>query len=186
MRIGMTEEEAIKAAERQRRRVRYLKIIAVFKILQGLLLLSIGLSLLFLHSRTGWLDDLSDWVDGELMVAHSRAMLYFLSRLQDVVAAGGLLQLTGLVALFYAVVLCTEGVGVYLQQRWAEVLMVIATGILIPFEIRHAIFHPGAVVITILVLNCAIVWFLYRVLQREWREKKKELPAQKNEVLEVR
>lgn|SRR5689334_8951012 len=182
----MSDEEAIAAAERQRRRVRYLKIIGVFKILQGLLLLSIGLSLLFLHSRTGWLDDLSDWVDGELMVAHSRAMLYFLNRLQDVVAAGGLLQVTGFVALFYAIVLCTEGVGVYLQQRWAELLMVIATATLIPFEIRHAIFHPGAVVITILVLNCMIVWFLYRVLQRERREKLKPLTARKDEVLEVR
>jgi uncharacterized membrane protein (DUF2068 family) len=182
----MSDEAAIEAAERQRRRVRYLKIIGVFKILQGLLLLSIGLSLLFLHSRTGWLDDLSDWVDGELMVAHSQAMLYFLSRLQDVVAAGGLLQVTGFVALFYAIVLCTEGVGVYLQQHWAEVLMVIATATLIPFEIRHAIYHPGAVVITIVVLNCLIVWFLYRVLQREWREKQKRLPAKENEVLEVR
>src|SRR5262249_13680945 len=120
------------------------------------------------------------------MVAHSRAMLYFLSRLQDVVAAGGLLQFTGVVALFYAIVLCTEGIGVYLQQRWAEVLMVIATATLIPFEIRHAIFHPGAVVITILATNCVIVWFLYRVLQREWRQKHKHLPPAENEVVEVR
>ncbi len=182
----MCEQRLIETEERRRRRVRYLKIIAVFKILQGLLLLSIGLSLLFLHSRTGWLDELSDWVDGELMVAHSQAVLYFLSRLQDVVAAGGLLQVTGLVALFYAVVLCTEGVGVYLQQRWAEVLMVIATAALIPFEIRHALFHPGAVVITILILNCVIVWFLYRVLRRDAREKHKHLTAEKSAVLEVR
>ena len=182
----MSEEAAIEAAERQRRRVRYLRIIGVFKVLQGLVLLGIGLSLLFLHSRTGWLDDLSDWVDGELMVAHSRSMLYFLSRLQAVVAAGGLLRVTGFVALFYAVVLCTEGVGVYFQQRWAEVLMVIATAILIPFELRHAVFHPGAVVITILVLNCAIVWFLYRVLKREWREKQRGLPAKEKEIVEVR
>ena len=182
----MSKVSAIESAERQRRRVRYLKIIAVFKILQGLVFLSIGISLLSLHSRTGWLDDLSDWVDGELMVAHSRAVLYFLSRLQDVVAAGGVLQVTGMVALFYAAVLCTEGIGVYLQQRWAELLMVVATATLIPFEIRHALFHPGAVVITILVLNCIIVWFLYRVLRRERRAKLTGLAAGKNEVLGVR
>jgi uncharacterized membrane protein (DUF2068 family) len=182
----MSNARAIEAEERRRRRVRYLKIIAVFKILQGLLLLSIGLSLLFLHSRTGWLDDLSDWVDGELMVAHSRAMLYFLGQLQAVVALGDLFQVTGMVALFYAVVLCTEGVGVYFQQRWAELLMVIATATLIPFEIRHAIFHPGAVVITILVLNCIIVWYLYRVLRRDRRAKLETLAAAKKEVLEVR
>lgn len=182
----MIEASEINSAERQRRRVRYLKIIAIFKILQGLLLLSIGLSLLFLRSRTAWLDDLSDWVDGELMVGHSRAMLYFLNRLQDVVAAGGVLQITGMVALFYAAVLCTEGIGVYLQQRWAELLMVFATATLIPFEIRHAIFHPGAVVITILVLNCVIVWFLYRVLRRERGATVPGVAAEKKEVLGIR
>ncbi len=154
---------------RPRRRVRYLKIIAVFKILQGALLLGIGISLLFVHSRTRWMEGISDWVDGELMVAHSRMMLYLLSKLQDVVA-GGLVRVTGLVALFYAAVLFTEGIGVYLQKRWAEMLMVIATAALIPFELRHVWFHPGAVAIIILTVNCFIVWFLYRVLRRERRE----------------
>jgi len=154
---------------RFQRRVRYLKIIAIFKILQGGILLAIGVSLLFLHSRTRWMEGISDWVDGELMVVHSRAMLYLLNKLQDVVA-GGLLQMTGLVALFYAAVLFTEGIGVYLQQRWAEMLMVFATATLIPFEVRHVWHHPGAVAITILAVNCFIVWFLYRVLRRERRE----------------
>jgi uncharacterized membrane protein (DUF2068 family) len=151
------------------RRARYLKIIAIFKILQGAILVAIGVSLLFLHSRTRWMEGISDWVDGELMVVHSRAMLYLLNKLQDVVA-GGLLQMTGLVALFYAAVLFTEGVGVYLQRRWAEMLMVFATATLIPLEVRHIWFHPGAVAIIILVVNCFIVWFLYRVLRRERRE----------------
>jgi len=154
---------------RPQRRVRYLRIIAIFKILQGAILLGIGISLLFLHSRTRWMEGISDWVDGELMVAHSRAMLYLLSKLQDVVA-GGLLQVTALVALFYAAVLFTEGIGVYLQQRWAEMLMVFATATLIPFEVRHVWLHPGAVAILILAANCFIVWFLYRVLRRERRE----------------
>ncbi|MGH8094037.1 MAG: DUF2127 domain-containing protein [Chthoniobacterales bacterium] len=166
-------------------RVRYLKMIAIFKILQGIILLSIGISLLFLHSRTHWLDAISDWVDGELMLAHSRAMLYLLSSLQNVVA-GGLIEVTGWVALFSALVLCTEGVGVYLQQRWAEFLMVVATAALVPFEIRHAVLHPGAVAIVILAVNCFIVWFLYRVLRRDAREERSAPPAKEREVLEIR
>ena len=181
----MSDEATIPNMLRPQRRVRYLKMIAVFKILQGLILLSIGISLLFLHSRTRWLDAISDWVDGELMVAHSQAMLYLLNRLQDVVT-GGLLQVTGLVALFSALVLCTEGVGVYLQQRWAEFLMVVATAALIPFEIRHAIFHPGAVVVIILAVNCFIVWYLYRVLRREGGERRSASPPKEREVLEIR
>ena len=118
------------------------------------------------------------------MLVHSRAVLYLLNKLQDVVA-GGLLQVTALVALFYAAVLVTEGVGVYLQQRWAEMLMVFATAILIPFEVRHVWLHPGAVAIIILAANCFIVWFLYRVLRRERREERMaatEEPA----VVEIR
>ncbi len=170
---------------RPQRRVRYLRIIAVFKIVQGILLLSIGISLLFLHSRTHWLDGISDWVDGELMVVHSRAVLYLLSRLQDVVA-GGLLQVTGWVALFYAVVLCTEGIGVYFQKRWAELLMVVATAALIPLEMRHVWFHPGAVAILILTVNCFIVWFVYRVLRRERLEERTPLSREESVVLETR
>ncbi len=112
---------------------------------------------------------IADWVDGELMVAHSRTMLYFLNKLQDVVV-GGLIQVTGFVVLFYAAVLFTEGIGVYLQKRWAEMLMVLATATLIPFEVRHAWYHPGVVSILILAVNFFIVWFLYRVLRRERRE----------------
>ena len=167
----MSDAAPIQEMLRPQRRVRYLKIIAIFKILQGALLLCIGISLLFLHSRARWLDAISDWVDGELMVVHSRAVLYLLNKLQDAVA-GGLLRVTGVVSLFYAAVLFTEGIGVYRQRRWAEMLMVIATGALIPLELRHVWFSPNAVAILILAANCFIVWFLYRVLQREKREER--------------
>ena len=181
----MSDSTPIQKMLRPQRRVRYLKMIAVFKIIQGLLLFSIGISLLVLHSRARWLDAISDWVDGELMVAHSRSVLYLLSRLQDAVA-GGLLQVTGWVALFFALVLCIEGVGVYLQQRWAELLMVVATAVFIPFEVRHAWLHPGAAVIIILTLNCFIVWFVYRVLRRERRELQSAPAEEENKILEVR
>ncbi len=180
----MSTSAPIQKMLRPQRRVRYLKMIAVFKMLQGALLLAIGISLLFLHSRTRWMGEISDWVDGELMVAHSRTMLYFLNKLQDVVT-GGLLQLTGVIALFTSAVLFTEGIGVYLQKRWAEMLMVFATAILIPFEVRHVWYHSGAVSILILAVNCFIVWFLYRVLRRERREH--EMAAAKEPVaVEIR
>jgi uncharacterized membrane protein (DUF2068 family) len=176
----------VQTVTQSRRRVRYLKIIAIFEIVQGLLLLCVGLSLLILHSRSRWLDAISDWVDGELMLVHSRAVLYLLNRLQDVVA-GGLLRVTGFVALFYSALLCTEGVGVYLQRRWGELLLVIATAALIPFEIRHVWVHPGVVAALILVVNCVIVWFVYRVLRRERTEGKAVPPTgEKDVVLQVR
>ncbi len=164
------------------RRARYLKIIAIFKLLKGALLLSVGISLLFLNSKTRWLDAIGDWAGDELALVHSRPALYLLSRLQDVVA-GGQLRFTGLVSLFYSAILFTEGTGVYLQQRWAEFLMVFATAALIPFEIHHLWHRPTLIAGSVLAANCFIVWFLYRVLRRE----KHEPPATvEREVAQVR
>lgn len=181
----MSEQTPIPKMLRPQARVRYLRMIAIFKILQSLLLLALGISLLFLHSRTSWLGAISDWVDGELMVSHSRTMLFFLNRLQDVVT-GGLLQMTGLIALFTSALLCTIGIGVYFQKHWAELLLVLATATLIPFELRHAIVQPGAVVIIILAVNCSIVWYLYRVLRRERRDLTRAAAAGVPEVADVR
>ena len=162
----MTSAPGEPAILQRKNRVRYLKIIAVFKILKGLLLLAIGFSLLFLNSRTEWLDRISDWADDELLLVHSKAIIYLLGNLQDALAAGNL-RATGLLALFYSGVLFTEGIGVYLQKRWAEMLMVFATAALIPIEVHHIWHKPSAGGFIILAVNCFIVWFLYRVLRRE-------------------
>ncbi|MEY2558569.1 MAG: hypothetical protein QOE34_1994 [Verrucomicrobiota bacterium] len=162
----MTDPHPEPAIFRRPNRSRYLKIIAVFKIVKGVLLLIIGFSLLVLNSRTYWLDAISDWADEEILLTHGRLVLYLLNKLQAVLADGQL-RAPGLLALFYSAILFTEGIGVYLQKRWAEFLMVIATATLIPFEVRHVYHHPSIAGFAILAVNCFIVWFLYRVLKRE-------------------
>lgn len=164
----------------EHRRVRYLKVIALFKIFKGVLLFLLGFSLLFLNGRPVWLDQISDWADDQLLLAHSRYVIFLLNKLQDVLA-GGALRATGTLALFYCGVLFTEGIGVYMQKRWAEFLMIFATGALIPLEIRQTwhrlIFHrPILAPLLLLLANCFIVWFLYMVLRRD-----KHAPAPKQE-----
>src|SRR5436189_3276472 len=156
------------------RRHRYLKLIALFKIGKGVLLLLLGVSLLFLNARTRWMDLLSNWAADEILMEHSRPVAYLLHRLQAVLQ-GGVLRATGFLALFYTAVLFTEGIGVYMQQRWAELLMIFATAGLIPLEIRHLWHRPGLMGAVILLANCFIVWFLYRVLKRD---KSKEQTAE--------
>ncbi len=148
------------------RRHRYLKLIALFKIGKGALLLLVAVSLLFLNARTRWMDALSNWTADQILLEHSKTVTYLLHRLQAVLA-GGILRATGLLALFYSAVLFTEGIGVYMQQRWAELLMIFATAGLIPIEVRHLWHRPGLVSALILLANCFIVWFLYRVLKRD-------------------
>jgi len=93
------------------------------------------------------------------------------------------LHATGLLSLFYCAVLFTEGFGVYFQKRWAEWLMICATGALIPVEVRHLWHRPGLVALVILLANCFIVWFLYLVLKREKPERHVE---RKPELVETR
>jgi len=163
------------------RRHRYLKLIALFKIGKGVLLLVLGVSLLFLNARTRWMDAISDWTADEILLEHSKGIAYLLHKLQAVLA-GGTLRATGCLALFYAAVLLTEGIGVYMEQRWAELLMIFATAALIPLEVRHIWHHPGVVGVLILLANCFIVWFLFRVLKRD---KIKEHAAQTRELVKT-
>ena len=146
------------------RRHRYLRLIALFKIGKGVLLLVLGVSLLFLNARGRWMDALSSWTADEILLEHSKGIAYLLHKLQAVLA-GGTLRATGFLALFYTAVLFTEGIGVYMQQRWAELLMIFATASLIPIELRHLWHRPGLIGALILLANCFIIWFLYRVLK---------------------
>ena len=170
-----------------KRRVRYLKVIALFKIFKGALLFGLGFSLLFLNSRPVWLDQISDWTDDQLLLHHSKAVTFLLNKLQAALS-GGALRATGILSLFYCGVLFTEGIGVYMQKRWAEFLMIFATGALIPLEIRHVwrslIWHrPVIVPLALLLANCFIVWFLYMVLRRSKPQHRAE---PKPELVETR
>jgi uncharacterized membrane protein (DUF2068 family) len=183
----MNDAPHVPAILEEHRRVRYLKVIALFKILKGALLFVLGFSLFFLHSRPVWLDQISDWADDQLLLHHSKYVIFLLNKLQEVLA-GGALRATGILALFYCGVLFTEGIGVYMQKRWAEFLMIFATGALIPLEVRHVwhrlIFHrPMLVPALILLANCFIVWFLYLVLRRV---KPKPHSSPKPELVETR
>ncbi len=178
----MSDPTHVPAILREPRRVRYLKLIALFKIAKGVLLFVLGFSLLFLNARDRWLDAISDWANEEILLGHSKAVHFLLSKLQDVLA-GGALRATGFLALFYCAVLFTEGLGVYFQQRWAELLMIFATGALIPLEVRHLWHRPSLAALLILLANCFIVWFLYRVLKRDKAEPQVE---RKSELVETR
>ena len=170
-----------------KKRVRYLKLIALFKIFKGTLLFALGFSLLFVNSRPAWLDQISDWADDQLLLHHSKYVIFLLNKLQDLLA-GQALKATGILALFYCAVLFTEGIGVYMQKRWAEFLMIFATGALIPLEIRHTwhrlIHHrPFIWPLVLLLANCFIVWFLYMVLRRD---KHPPVSKREEELVETR
>lgn len=55
-----------------------------------------------------------------------------------------------------------EAYGLHLRQRWAEWLTVIATGLLIPYELYEALHSFTVFKLVILVINIVIVYYLAR------------------------
>jgi uncharacterized membrane protein (DUF2068 family) len=151
------------------RSVRYLKLIALFKIVKGVLLLVLGVSLLSLDAWGGWTDVPLKWIANEILLQHSKVISYLLHNLQTILS-GGARHAAAFLSLFYAALFFTEGIGVYLQQRWAELLMIFECAAFIPIELHHLWHRPGLVGALILLANCLIVWFLDRVLRRDKAE----------------
>ena len=67
--------------------------------------------------------------------------------------------------------LLTEGVGLWLQKRWAEFLTAIATSLFIPIELYELYEKFTFVRLGALVLNVFIVWYLVTRLRDEKKER---------------
>ncbi len=71
----------------------------------------------------------------------------------------GLLVIGG-VAIAYAVLEAAEGVGLWMQRRWAEYLTAVATAGFVPFEIKELLDRVTALRVAALVINLAILVYL--------------------------
>src|SRR5271170_5057225 len=65
-----------------------------------------------------------------------------------------------IVTLSYAAVFAVEGIGLWLQKRWAEWLTTIITASLIPLEVWELVFRPNFGKAAVLLANIVIVAYL--------------------------
>jgi uncharacterized membrane protein (DUF2068 family) len=65
-----------------------------------------------------------------------------------------------MVTLAYAAVFALEGVGLWMEKRWAEWLTVIITASLIPLEAWEIFYRPTIGKVLILLANAAVVGYL--------------------------
>jgi uncharacterized membrane protein (DUF2068 family) len=70
---------------------------------------------------------------------------------------------------FYAALHAIEGTGLILGYHWAEYLVIVATGSLIPFEIYEIARKFSLVRVALFILNVAIVIYLIIVLRKDRR-----------------
>jgi len=141
------------------RRASLLPWIVAFKAVKATLLTALGISLLLAVHR--------DPVDLVLQLAtavHLPLTSDLFDRLVTLAVRTTPRKEVGaaLTAFGYAILMGTEGVGLYLRRSWARWFTIGATGSLMPFEAYEIVKEPGAVRVLILLVNAALVVYLWR------------------------
>jgi uncharacterized membrane protein (DUF2068 family) len=149
------------AAERSGRLI---WLIALERTLRGLLLLAAGIYLLAKAGAN--FGDIANHIAQRLELDPQRPWI------RHVVAKLGHLKkhevrLFGALAIGYAALEVTEGVGLFYRKRWAEWLTVVATSLLVPLEAYELVRHPSALKAVGIAVNVAIVAYLVRVVRRK-------------------
>jgi uncharacterized membrane protein (DUF2068 family) len=138
-------------------------LIALFKLVKGLLLLAVGVGAMKLLHRD-IAQTISDWVDFLRVDPDNRFIHGLLTRLLKLSPAQ--LKAASVGTFIYAGLLLTEGIGLLLRKRWAEYFTIITTAGLIPLELYELVKHVTAAKVAILAINIAIVAYLVARVRR--------------------
>ena len=135
------------------------RLIALFKLLKGVLLISVGVAALkLLHT------DIASLVESWVAVLGLDQNSRFVGRALSAAAALTPNRVRDLIvgSFLYGGLFLTEGIGLWLLKRWAMWFTVIITGSLLPLEIYELARHPSAGKIGLLAANLALVGYLIR------------------------
>ena len=138
--------------------------LSIFKFVKGLLLLIVAFKLLTLINKD------VDQVFADFIARHSidpqnSIVQKIAERIEGINRNQMMMFSFG--SFSYSALLLTEGVGLWLQKRWAEYLTAIATSLLIPLEIYEIYEKFTWVRVVILILNLFVVWYLVTRLKDE-------------------
>jgi len=146
---------------------RLIRLIAIERAIRGLLLAAGGIYLLA-HLGADY-GKLAERIMRAVELDPNRNFFHaFITRLHELRVHQ--LRIAGALALVYGGIELVEGVGLWLDQLWAEYLTVIVTSLLIPFEIYELAHHPTLWKAGGIAINLAIVAYLAHLLRQRLRE----------------
>lgn len=149
------------AVTERRHHNRWLVLIAVYKALQALLFIAIGVGALHMLHRD-IADDLSMLADHLRFNPESRFVNFVLDKASLV--DDPLLRRIGAAAFSYAGISMAEGIGLYLEKAWGEYLTLIITASFLPWEVFE-IFHKITLFrSSLLVINVLVLLYLSKVV----------------------
>jgi uncharacterized membrane protein (DUF2068 family) len=153
--------------QNQKERTWTIHILAIIKFVKGFLLLIVAFKLLtFINKDVDVV--FSDFIAHHRIDPENKIVHLILEKITG-------LGNTELIAFsvgsfLYSALQLTEGIGLWLQKRWAEVLTVIATSLLIPVEIYEIYEKFTLIRVGALVVNLFVVWYLATRLKDEKKE----------------
>lgn len=138
-------------------RDRGIVLIAVFKLLKGLLLIAVGIGALsLLHENVA--QAARDFIAALHVDPHNYYINRALMRLR--VVDDHKLEELSAGTFFYAALLLTEGGGLWMRKVWAEYLTVFITASLIPLEIYELTARFTFTRVLVILINVAVVVYL--------------------------
>jgi uncharacterized membrane protein (DUF2068 family) len=138
-------------------RFNVLRTIAIYKLLKVLLLLALVYGEVRL-SDASLTAKLLTWASERPLGLEHDVVTRFLEWFSGLSASR--VHALRIVTFAYAAIFATEGIGLWMQKRWAEWLTVIITASLIPLEVWELIFRPNIGKAVVLVGNTVIVIYL--------------------------
>jgi uncharacterized membrane protein (DUF2068 family) len=140
-----------------------LRIIAVYKAVKTIGLLFIAAGAFRLDNAQSF-GHLVGWLE-HLQLTESNDLRWSLVHLLQSMGPARVAA-AGFVALGYAAIFATEGIGLWMRRHWAEWFTVIATGSLVPIEVYECIVRFGWLKVAVLVANVLIVIYLVKLALR--------------------
>jgi uncharacterized membrane protein (DUF2068 family) len=141
-----------------------LQIIAIIKMVKGVLLLGIALGVFRLLNQ-----DVTEFV--RKLAIHLRidpenhVLQLLLEKLTNLPPRD--LRRFGFISLFYSADLFAEGIGLWLNQAWAKYLLVVATGLFVPEEAYACTQHFTWERLALLLVNVAVLAYVAQFLWRK-------------------
>jgi uncharacterized membrane protein (DUF2068 family) len=140
-----------------------LRLIAVDRAIHVVVLIALAVALFtFARHDAGlrkfYTDVMNDLSGGEPGVTQVRGVLGYFRNVVNYSSAH--LVALGLAATAYALLEATEGVGLWMGKRWAEYLTLVATSLLLPFEIWELSISVTTLKTIAFVINVAVVVYL--------------------------
>ena len=134
-----------------------LRLIALYKLLKVLLLLALAYGEVRLHDAS-LSAKLLVWDSARPSGLERDVVTHVLEWFSGLSTSRS--QLLRAVTLCYAALFAVEGIGLWMQKRWAEWLTTIITASLIPLEVWELFFRPNLGKAAVLVANIVIVAYL--------------------------